>query len=194
MLGYFAPGTFGTYSIDDGSGAIDIRVTSGILVGWHDEFSDFMSVEKTVWDINGKESVVKSNLQMNRHNFFCYDQSFATDNKILFNMSDDYSLAVVLEDKKLSLYKFDGCAYRETAVYHLDNESLEECTADNEQKLYCVAENSSVFSIDLKTGHKDESFYESSIVPGLVIIGCDFKNAEMSSYVYDLLKRHGGIV
>ena len=190
----FAPGTFGTYSIDDGSGSTDIRVTSGLFVGLHEKIKDFLSVEKCVWDNNDERRVIKTMLPVNRHNYFCYDQSLATDDKILLNTSDDFTLAAVLEDRKLFLYTFDGCAYRETASYKLDGEYLEDCTVNNEQKLFCVAENSSVFSIDMKTGHKDDSFYEPSIIPGLVVMGCDFKDAKMSEYVRNLLERHGGIV
>jgi hypothetical protein len=194
LLSYFAPGTFGKYPIDDGSGSINMCVTSGIFVGWHDAFNKFLSVEKRVWDESGNESVIETTLKVDRHNFFCYDQSLATDDKILLNTSDDFMRAVILEDKKLFLYKFDGGAYREAAAYQSDKEYIENCTANNEQILFCVAENSSVFSVDLQTGYIDESFFEPSLIPGLVILGCDFTGAEMSDYAHKILTQHGGIV
>jgi len=194
LLSYFVPGPFAKYSIDDGSGSTNMRVTSGVFIGWHDTFNKFLSVEKCVLEENEEENVIKTTLQVNRQNFFCYDQSLASDNKILLNTSDDFILAAVLENKRLGLHKFDGHVYREIAAYQFDKECIEDCTANNEKKLFCVAENSSVFSIDLETGHKDESFYEPSIIPGLVIMGCDFTGAEMSDYVRNILTLHGGII
>jgi nucleoside phosphorylase/GTPase SAR1 family protein/WD40 repeat protein len=194
LLSYFVPGTSGRYSIDNGSGSINMYVTSGIFVGWTDALNRFLAVEKRVWIENGEEKTINATLKVNENNFFCYDQSFIFDNKTLLNISDDLTLIVVLDGKRLTLHKFDGQRYSEIASYLLDNECIENCTINNKKTLFCVAENSSVFSVDLETGYKDESLYEPSLIPGLVIMGCDFRGSEMSDYVRNVLVLHGGIV
>lgn len=190
LSGYYIPGLFGTYGFDNNGQNPYLCINSGIFIDWNADLNTALSVKKQVWDDTGNEIIVDWIPQMGEINYVCYDQSFAPERKLL-NISDDNETAVILDGKRLVVLKLIGNKYEEINDWKLNEEHLEECTADNKNLLFCVNDENEVFSLDLITRVKRKY---PSYIPGLVVIGCDFRDAKLSDTVRNMLELHGSII
>lgn len=191
LIQYFAREKSGTYGIENKSENVFLCLCSGIFTKWNDALAAALTVDMRLWDGDGHESIVKRTPQANDTFIVCHDQSITLE-MILLNNSDDLTLSMVhgIESGKLTVLKRDRGQFSKIGSIDMDDKMLEYCTSDSDKILFCVSDGTNIFSADLKSGAINEF---QSYIPGLVIIGCDFKGAEMNSGVRHTLAVHGGL-
>jgi hypothetical protein len=189
----FIPGSPDIRGIDSNGGPEHLCLNSGgIFIHWNHNLEATLSVDKQIWDNDGNESVVKLTPKPGDINYICYDQSLTFSKRLLgINNENNIGSVIDMEKDYLSLFKFNGNFFEEISTISTKNKQIEYCTADNKNVVFGISDGNDIFSVDFRTNTIKEY---PSYIPGLVVVGCDFRNAKMSDTIRSILALHGGII
>lgn len=194
LLTDYISGSNITFGIENNGSVDTLCLDAGVFLNQDEALTLTLTIEKHIWDDNNVERIVKYTPKDNEFFYVCYLESFydMALGESLCAVSDDRSLIVTLalQSQLLSVYKYDGKAYRKIDELLLADKMIDACTIYDETLIYGICSDGKMISINMKTKIIKEY---SSYVPGLIVNGCDFRGAVMSDNVRDLLVLHGGI-
>jgi len=180
-----------TYGIENNGSVDTLCMDAGIFLRRNDSLTSTLTIDKHIWDKNNVESVINYTPPLNDFFYICYLESF-NSNERLVAINDDRSLIAVLEllSQHISIFKYNGMIYEKINELSFTDKIIDGCVIHDETLLYCLCSGGEVFSIDLRT---DVVLDYPNYVPGLMVIGCNFRRAKMNNSTRDLLALHGGI-
>lgn len=204
FLESFIPGQYNTHGIQ-GDEISELPMSTGVLIedsstlsmstGIFLEHSDglnaILTIDKHIWGDSGSERIVKHTFRAGEFFYLCYDYHWPNWGRTLFHISKDRTFAAVVIDMRLSLLRLSGGGYVEIGGITIEDRPIWACAAENENVCFIATEGNFISYINIKTG--TERMYPS-YVPGLAVIGCDFRCAEMSESTKKKLSSHGGVV
>jgi len=191
MLNDYVSGSNITFDIENDNSLNNLCLDAGVFLNRSEDLIPILSVDKHIWDENGSTSVAKYIPQQNEFYYVCYPESFDSQETLLAS-NEDRSLIVTLElqSQQISILKYGEGKYSGIRSLSFEDGLVEGCIIHDETLLYFLCSENRIFSIDLKTDVKVDY---PSYTPNLIVIGCDFRGAEVNEGTRSTLLEHGGV-
>jgi hypothetical protein len=191
-------------------------ISAGVFINYdpeaNEDIASTLCVDKHLIDNKNKEKVISSTLNPFSINYVIgeFPAAFVqmSDNTKgryqdvsvpyqLLDISDDRQTIVAITNDGFISYKFyDGCfneACRFSSTYEdvFGDSSVSGARIGKDGHIYYWVGANKLFRLDTKKGINKA--YEG-FIPGLSIMGCDFRNADMSTVTRFTLRLHGGLL